>query len=426
MIPVPPTPSPAPKASPMRRLVRLLPAFLPALVLTVPGAARAMRADESPAGWWAPTLRDCADPASPRAFEIRLKPQAEARLAAHDLDCRIDRVSDTAIGYRLHMRCFRSAEDRRAGTNAEPRQIVVDAIGPVTMRADGRRVYRCGSRPAAALPADRAVADAAPAPPAGAAQPLPVAQAPQVVAQAPPQVAQTPPASPAAQPHPVTVPALPLPDAPIRLVSLTPDASPAPAPAVSALAVSGPPAQVPPTAVRTAALPVEPPAPAPRLVPPAAPAPVAPVALPAVRRGRVIGFPGAQAPGTIVVDTAARFLYLVRGDGMAIRYRVAVGRPGTTWKGVETVTAKQEWPQWTPTPEMRRSRPGLPRHVAGGAHNPLGARALYLGSTLYRIHGTTNPRSIGRAASAGCFRMLNEDVIELYRFVPVGTKVQVI
>nr|WP_177202346.1 L,D-transpeptidase [Methylobacterium sp. ap11] len=219
------------------------------------------------------------------------------------------------------------------------------------------------------------------------------------------------------------MPALPLPDAPIRLVSLAPEAP-------SVQAAAGPVVAIPaapgPAAVRTAALPVEPPAPAPRLVPPAAPAPVAPVALPAVRRGRVIGFPGAQAPGTIVVDTAARFLYLVRGDGTAIRYRVAVGRPGTTWKGVETVTAKQEWPQWTPTPEMRRSRPGLPRHVVGGPHNPLGARALYLGSTLYRIHGTTNPRSIGRAASAGCFRMLNEDVIELYRFVPVGTKVQVI
>ena len=419
MIPVPPTPSPAPKAFPMRRLVRLLPAFLPALVLTVPGAARAMRADESPAGWWAPTLRDCADPASPRAFEIRLKPQAEARLAAHDLDCRIDRVSDTAIGYRLHMRCFRSAEDRRAGTNAEPRQIVVDAIGPVTMRADGRRVYRCGSRPAAAVPSsDRPVAAASPA----AVFPLPVAapQAPQVaqagpVTQALPAATQAPQVSPPAA-SAVTVPALPLPDAPIRLVSLTPEAPSAPVPESAA----------PAAPVRIAALPVEPLMPATRLVPPVAPSPVAPVAVPAVRRGRVIGFPGPQAPGTIVVDTAARFLYLVRGDGTAIRYRVAVGRPGTTWKGTETVTAKQEWPQWTPTPEMRRSRPGLPRHVAGGPRNPLGARALYLGSTLYRIHGTTNPHSIGRAASAGCFRMLNEDVIELYRFVPVGTKVQVI
>ncbi|WP_048435524.1 L,D-transpeptidase, partial [Methylobacterium platani] len=196
------------------------------------------------------------------------------------------------------------------------------------------------------------------------------------------------------------------------------------------------PAPAPAAPVRLAARPAEllPPPPAPEPAAPGLAAPgsagprlsPSPVALPAVRRAKVIGYPGAHGPGTIVVDTAARFLYLVRGDGTALRYRVAVGRPGTTWKGVETVTAKQEWPQWTPTPEMRRSRPGLPRHVAGGPRNPLGARALYLGSSLYRIHGTTDPRSIGRAASAGCFRMLNEDVIELYRFVPVGTRVEVI
>ncbi len=226
MIPASPTPPPAPKASPMRRLARHLPVLLPTLLLC--GGAHAMKPDESPAGWWAPTLRDCADPASPRAFEIRLKPQAEARLQAHDLDCRIDKVSDTAIGYRLHMRCFRSPEDRRAGTNAEPRQIVVDAIGPVTMRADGRRVYRCRSRPAAAIGVtDRVTADAAPASPAGmpeqarppqAAQTSPAAQTPQAV--------QAPPPMPAPQASVATVPALPLPDAPIRLVSLTPDAPP--------------------------------------------------------------------------------------------------------------------------------------------------------------------------------------------------------
>ncbi|WP_053081752.1 L,D-transpeptidase [Methylobacterium aquaticum] len=377
----------------MRRLGRLL----PALLLCSVGTAQAMSADESPAGWWAPTPRDCADPASPRAFEIRLTPAAEARLDAHDLRCRIDRVSDTAIGYRLHMRCVRSAEDLRANARAEPRQIVVDAIGTATMRADGQRVYRCRARPAAA-------AETPQSPVAGA-----------ILAS--------------------VAPAPALPDAPMRLTSLAPepDSSPhAPAPA----APSGPAPAVPPVAaiaplaasapmpgapLRVAALPVDPlpDASAPPLAPP-------PVALPAVRRGKVVGYPGAQAPGTIVVDTAARLLFLVRGDGTAVRYRVAVGRPGTTWKGVQTVTAKQEWPQWTPTPEMRRSRPGLPRTVAGGPRNPLGARALYLGSTLYRIHGTTDPRSIGRAASAGCFRMLNEDVIELYRFVPVGTKVQVI
>ncbi|OAS26849.1 L,D-transpeptidase [Methylobacterium platani] len=391
----------------MRRLGRLL----PALLLCGAGAAHAMSADESPAGWWAPTLRDCADPASPRAFEIRLKPAAEARLTAHDLRCRIDKVSDTAIGYRLHMRCTRPAGDPGDDARAEARQIVVDAIGPVTMRADGRRVYRCRSRPAAS---------AAPAPGNAAA----------------------------------TAPALPLPDAPLRLTALAPEAAPAPGPALTpgpapttnpavapSAAVPGAagapdPAPVPDAPVRLAARPAEllPPPPAPEPAAPGLAAPgsagprlsPSPVALPAVRRAKVIGYPGAHGPGTIVVDTAARFLYLVRGDGTALRYRVAVGRPGTTWKGVETVTAKQEWPQWTPTPEMRRSRPGLPRHVAGGPRNPLGARALYLGSSLYRIHGTTDPRSIGRAASAGCFRMLNEDVIELYRFVPVGTRVEVI
>ncbi|WP_342778995.1 L,D-transpeptidase [Methylobacterium terricola] len=366
----------------MRRLGRLLPALLLCGASTAHGGtAHAMSPDESPAGWWAPTLADCADPSSPRVFEIRLKPAGEARLDAHDLRCRIDKVSDTAIGYQLHMRCFRSVDDLRAGIHAEPRQIVVDAIGPVTMRADGRRVYRCRARPAADLGTPRAIAT-------GEA--------------------------------PATAPAVPLPDAPMRLTALSPEMQVAPLPA-----------PVPEPSVRLAARPAEP-LPAPLMPVPPVPMPAAPVlaptpvGLPAVRRGRMVGYPGAEAPGTIVVDTAARFLYLVRGDGMAVRYRVAVGRPGTVWRGVETVTAKQEWPQWTPTPEMRRSRPGLPRRVAGGPRNPLGARALYLGSSLYRIHGTTDPGSIGRAASAGCFRMLNEDVIELYRFVPVGTKVQVI
>ncbi len=222
---------------------------------------------------------------------------------------------------------------------------------------------------------------------------------------------------PSGPPAPAPIPVAPAPAAPPPGVSApvpdVPNRAGAPEPLMRASA--------PEPAMRVAALPAEP-LPgidAPRLAPP-------PMALPALRRGKLVGYPGAQEAGTVVVDTAARLLYLVRGDGTAVRYRVAVGRPGTTWKGIQTVTAKQEWPQWTPTPEMRRSRPGLPRTVAGGPRNPLGARALYLGSTLYRIHGTTDPRSIGRAASAGCFRMLNEDVIELYRLVPVGTKVQVI
>ncbi|AWN50091.1 hypothetical protein DK419_16435 [Methylobacterium terrae] len=235
-----------------------------------------------------------------------------------------------------------------------------------------------------------------------------------------PPVAPAP--GPGASPALAAIPAL--------AANPAPAASPVPLPGLAAVpgpalvpGLAAPPDPAPDAPTRMAALPAEP------LPASPAPAPIAPSPPPvglAVRRGKVVGYPGAQAPGTIVVDTAARLLYLVRGDGTAVRYRVAVGRPGTTWKGTETVTAKQEWPQWTPTPEMRRSRPGLPRHVAGGPRNPLGARALYLGSSLYRIHGTTDPTSIGRAASAGCFRMLNEDVIELYRFVPVGTKVQVI
>lgn len=143
-------------------------------------------------------------------------------------------------------------------------------------------------------------------------------------------------------------------------------------------------------------------------------------------RGEVVIFNGPQAPGTIVVDTRARLLYLVQDGGKAARYHVAVGKPGAAWRGVEIVSEKRRWPDWTPTPEMRRRRPGLPSHMAGGPRNPLGARALYLGSSMYRIHGTTDPGSIGRAASSGCIRMLNDDVIDLYERVPVGTRVEVI
>lgn len=140
----------------------------------------------------------------------------------------------------------------------------------------------------------------------------------------------------------------------------------------------------------------------------------------------IVSFSGTYRPGTIVINTAERRLYYVLPDGKAVRYGVGVGRPGFEWGGTQTITRKAEWPSWTPPSQMLKRRPDLPRFMPGGPENPMGARALYLGSTLYRIHGTTNPHSIGRAASAGCFRMLNEDVIELYRFVPVGTKVQVI
>ncbi|CAH1670089.1 MULTISPECIES: L,D-transpeptidase [unclassified Chelatococcus] len=139
----------------------------------------------------------------------------------------------------------------------------------------------------------------------------------------------------------------------------------------------------------------------------------------------IVSYTGPHGPGTIVVSTSERRLYLVQPGGTAIRYGVGVGRPGFTWGGTKTVTQKREWPGWTPPPQMLKRRPDLPRHMAGGPDNPLGARALYLGSTLYRIHGSNEPDSIGQAVSSGCFRMMNEDVIDLYGRVRVGTRVVV-
>jgi lipoprotein-anchoring transpeptidase ErfK/SrfK len=130
-----------------------------------------------------------------------------------------------------------------------------------------------------------------------------------------------------------------------------------------------------------------------------------------------------QKPGTIVISTKERKLYLVLGNGQAIQYGIGVGRTGFTWNGVHKVTAKKEWPGWTPPQQMLRRRPDLPRYMPGGPENPLGARALYLGSTLYRIHGSNEPETIGQAVSSGCFRMTNDDVIDLYSRVPVGAKV---
>ncbi len=130
-------------------------------------------------------------------------------------------------------------------------------------------------------------------------------------------------------------------------------------------------------------------------------------------------------PGTIVVNTAERRLYYVLPGGMALRYGIGVGRDGFRWSGVHRVSAKKTWPAWTPPSQMLRRRPDLPRHMAGGIENPLGARALYLGSTLYRIHGSNEPETIGRAVSSGCFRMTNEDVVDLYNRVSVGTTVVV-
>ncbi|KMO14416.1 ErfK/YbiS/YcfS/YnhG family protein [Methylobacterium platani JCM 14648] len=138
-----------------------------------------------------------------------------------------------------------------------------------------------------------------------------------------------------------------------------------------------------------------------------------------------VAYDGGQRPGTVVIDTPSRFLYLVQPGGRALRYGIGVGRPGFAWSGMKTVSAKREWPDWTPPAEMLRRRPDLPRHMAGGPSNPLGARALYLGSSLYRIHGTNEPHTIGQSVSSGCIRMMNEDVMDLYERVPVGARVMV-
>jgi len=130
--------------------------------------------------------------------------------------------------------------------------------------------------------------------------------------------------------------------------------------------------------------------------------------------------------GTIIVNTAERRLYLVLGNGRALRYGVGVGRPGFEWGGSKTITRKAEWPDWTPPPQMLKRRPDLPRHMKGGPENPLGARALYLGGSLYRIHGSNEPETIGQAVSSGCIRMLNDDVMDLYTRVKVGTRVVVV
>jgi lipoprotein-anchoring transpeptidase ErfK/SrfK len=129
--------------------------------------------------------------------------------------------------------------------------------------------------------------------------------------------------------------------------------------------------------------------------------------------------------GTIVVNTADRYLYLIQNNNTALRYGIGVGRDGFQWGGIHVITRKLEWPDWTPPPEMIQRQPYLPRFMAGGPGNPLGARALYIGTTVYRIHGTNAPETIGQAVSSGCFRLVNDDVIDLYNRVPVGTKVVV-
>ena len=147
--------------------------------------------------------------------------------------------------------------------------------------------------------------------------------------------------------------------------------------------------------------------------------------LPSEFRKQSVYYRTEQAPGTIIVNTADRYLYLIMGNGVAMRYGVGVGRDGFQWGGMQKITVKREWPDWTPPAEMLRRRPDLPRHMEGGPENPLGARAMYLGSSLYRIHGSNEPWTIGTNVSSGCIRMRNEDVVDLYERVRVGTKVVV-
>jgi lipoprotein-anchoring transpeptidase ErfK/SrfK len=141
---------------------------------------------------------------------------------------------------------------------------------------------------------------------------------------------------------------------------------------------------------------------------------------------QVVNYRTNEAPGTIIVDTPNTYLYLVMPGGKAMRYGIGVGREGFTWSGVKSIERKAEWPDWTPPAEMIQRQPYLPRFVAGGATNPLGARAMYLSGSVYRIHGTNAPSTIGQQVSSGCIRMVNEDVMDLYSRVHVGTKVVVL
>ena len=140
-------------------------------------------------------------------------------------------------------------------------------------------------------------------------------------------------------------------------------------------------------------------------------------------RRQIVNYPTAESAGTVVIDTPHTYLYYVLGGGRAIRYGIGVGREGFTWSGTQTIARKAEWPDWTPPAEMIARQPYLPRFMAGGPGNPLGARAMYLGTTVYRIHGTNRPDTIGTKVSSGCFRLVNNDVADLYDRVPVGTKV---
>ena len=144
-----------------------------------------------------------------------------------------------------------------------------------------------------------------------------------------------------------------------------------------------------------------------------------------VKRGKIISFASKKKAGSIIINTKTNELFLVLGKGQAVKYRVATAKKGFEWAGVHKVSSKTQWPDWRPPTEMRARHPELPAFMAGGPKNPLGARALYLGASIYRIHGTNDPKSIGKAASSGCIRMLNADVTELYTLVKVGSEVTV-
>jgi lipoprotein-anchoring transpeptidase ErfK/SrfK len=150
------------------------------------------------------------------------------------------------------------------------------------------------------------------------------------------------------------------------------------------------------------------------------------IRLPRMYMRQVVRVQTREAPGTIIVDTQRHFLYFVLGEGQALRYGIGVAREGFEWSGVHRITRKAEWPGWTPPAAMRQRQPDLPAHMEGGINNPLGARALYIGSTLYRIHGTNAPWTIGQNVSSGCIRMTNDDVIDLYERVKLNTKVVVL
>jgi lipoprotein-anchoring transpeptidase ErfK/SrfK len=147
---------------------------------------------------------------------------------------------------------------------------------------------------------------------------------------------------------------------------------------------------------------------------------------PAVKRGKIVNYKSSKPEGSIIINSKTNELYFVLGFGKAVKYRVATAKKGFEWTGTHKVTRKNIWPDWRPPVEMRKRKPELPVFMAGGPKNPLGARALYLGSSIYRIHGTNEPSSIGKAASSGCIRMLNSDVSELFKLVKIGTEVTVL